>query len=244
MGGENQTRDKMKNVKLFREENITVLFRALYEDGYDDEVQKKEFGYEYDEETFIEFVRRNLKKGKILEIGCGSGLSFEHYPITHAIEPSRKRFEKALSKAKKRGVKLELAVAECLPFEDSFFSTVLCIRTLFQVRSDYETLIEVNRVLENSGTFIFDLWGDEDDLVVGRAFGVKNYERLLGDFGFKLVERRIFERSEFRESTRYGFCFEKIRDFDYRFLKKLQLVQDDGGFRLINFVRERDRRLL
>jgi len=226
-------------VETFRKENIEMLSKVILEDEYDDEAQRDKG---YDSKRFVEFVLRNIHGDNVLEIGPGCGMGFEYYPITHAVEPSPSRCAKALSAGRDKGVEVKQGFAEALPYPDKTFDTVLFIRGFFQVRSDYETLIEINRVLKELGHFVFDLTTDDDVFVCGRALGANNYIRTLNDFGFELIERRMIN------SVRVGICVRKTRDFDYRYLKKLQLVEVEDvcvdGYEIKNFLSERDDLLL
>jgi len=227
------------SVKTYRKENIEALSNVILRDEYDDEAQRD---VEYDSDVFIEFVRRNIVGPDVLEIGPGCGMGFEYYPITHAVEPSPFRCDKAKERVKLTSVEVKQGFAEAIPYENDMFNSVLFIRGFFQVRSDYETIIEINRVLKIGGCFIFDLTRDAEDFVCGRAYGPGSYVRILNDFGFSVVEVRDISE------TRVGICVRKRRNFDYRYLNKIQLVKikdvSVDGYIIKNFLPERDALLL
>jgi SAM-dependent methyltransferase len=193
------------------------------EDEFDD-VAKQEFaGYVYSE-GFLAFVGRNLLEGPTLDVGCGSGSSFALFPITSALEANPSRYERA-KMAGAGKVDVRLGAAECLPFGPGSMANVLHLQGFFQVRSDWETMIEYNRVLGLGGRFIFDFPIPSKNVVFGRPFGSRGYAKVLCDFGFDLVE--------LREPLEDGFaamCLEKKEEWDYRKMKKIQLIpRGDGG---------------
>jgi len=69
---------------------------------------------------------------KILEIGCGTGINFKHYPnCKHAIatEISIKMLE--IAKAKTSSINLAQADAENLPFPDNYFDAIFATLVLY-----------------------------------------------------------------------------------------------------------------
>ena len=226
---------------LYRDINIKELYQAILNDEYMEEEQKDNMNIElYEPSGLVEFINRNIYGNNVLEIGCGTGKSFEVFPITYAIEPCKKRYEIAVENI--YGVEVRQGVVECIPFNN--IDTVLCIGTWNQIRSDYEALIEVNNSLNDNGIFIFDIWSDDVDLVVGRSYGPRNYIRMVKDFGFELVEVREFSFfSKWRQSmaTRYGIAVRKVHQFDYHYLMKPQVTSKD---RIRNFHPNRDADLL
>lgn len=124
-------------------------------------VYKKSF----DEEE--KYLIKNIKKNsKILEIGCGTGRSLRQIvnltqditAIDHekeAITKSKKNFRKY------QNVKILLADARSLPFNDNFFDTVICMTT-FSNFGDYKIKIlnEIYRVAKNKGIVIISMYGD------------------------------------------------------------------------------------
>lgn len=178
---------------------------------------------------FLPFIERNLVKPRVLEIGCGSGRSFEFLPITAAAEPCAWRCKAA----KARGnVDVRQAFAECLPWPQASFDSVLFMLGFFQVRCDYEALIEINRALRIGGVFIFNLQGDEQDYIVGRALGPRNFQRICKDFGFEPVEVRTITNEKWSAGSaisQHLFAVRKEREFRWQALRKMQLVRVPGG---------------
>lgn len=236
------------SISLSREENLRALYSAISEDEYDDTAQEEtrnELGQQYAPDELVEFVRRNLLS-PWLEVGPGSGtyLARQGLVANRFLEPSKHRCLALKVTLVDLGLPVCLAsgivtqgVLECIPkrcFTDlsstdtsARFNCIVFVNGFFQVRSDYECFIEVNRALNIGGRFIFNLVVDDNqDAICGRVIGVNNYIRVLREFGFDTVEVRP-----------NGFiCVKKVKEFDPRDLRKLQLaVGTDGRYRALNF---------
>ena len=100
-------------------------------------------------------------KGKILEIGFGTGLNLESYPswvnaIT-VIDPNPGMKKKALKRAARSGIKVghHLLTAEKLPFENQTFDSVVSTFTLCSIPDVELALWEIHRVLNKDGRLYF-----------------------------------------------------------------------------------------
>jgi ubiquinone/menaquinone biosynthesis C-methylase UbiE len=115
------------------------------------------------EEKFGAELKRKLlvnARGRVLEIGVGTGLSFAHYPPEVelvGVDPSAPMLRRARARAAQlgRGVTLIEAPAEELPFEESSFDTAVSLAVLCSVRDPAHALRELRRVLRPDGRFIF-----------------------------------------------------------------------------------------
>jgi len=99
-------------------------------------------------------------RGRVLEIGVGTGLSFPHYPPDvelAGVEPSPHMLKRARRRAAELGRKVELveAPAEQLPFGDDSFDTVVSLAVLCTVHEPPQALGEIRRVLRPGGRFVF-----------------------------------------------------------------------------------------
>lgn len=99
-------------------------------------------------------------RGRVLEIGVGTGLSFGHYAQDVelvGIDPSEPMLRRARQRAAALGrdVTLLEAPAEALPFEDDSFDTVVTLAVLCTVDDPARALHEIRRVLRPGGHFVF-----------------------------------------------------------------------------------------
>jgi len=102
-------------------------------------------------------LRRQLvasARGRVLEIGAGTGLNFEHYPQgieLIALEPDAIMLKRAAERARDRGITLVEGTAEELPFPDNHFDSVVLSLVLCTVENPTEALREIRRVLRPGG---------------------------------------------------------------------------------------------
>ena len=113
----------------------------------------------------MQALRRRLLggvSGRVLEIGCGTGNSFEHYDWSQiasvdATEPDPFMLQRAREKAARLGgavgAKLTLteAPAEALPFPEAAFDFVISSLVLCSVADPARALAEIRRVLKPGG---------------------------------------------------------------------------------------------
>lgn len=97
-------------------------------------------------------------KGRILEIGFGSGESLTYYSSNcevFALEKSNKMIQlQKDSSVEYKNVKFFKSKAEDLPFEDGFFDGVVVSFVLCSVNSINMAMNEIERVLKPGGKFI------------------------------------------------------------------------------------------
>ena len=105
------------------------------------------------------------KKGKILDLGCGSGRNMVKVPKSefYFVDFSEKMIEFAKKKAEKLGIKANFYVQDMssLPFEDSFFDAALCISALHCVEGEKNrenTIKELFRVLKPGAEVDISVW--------------------------------------------------------------------------------------
>jgi ubiquinone/menaquinone biosynthesis C-methylase UbiE len=108
--------------------------------------------------------RRDLlaaARGRVLEVGAGTGLNVPHYPsgideliLTEPVASMARRLER---RAAKREVqpRVVVAPAERLPFPDDAFDTVVSTLVLCTVPEPDRALAEIRRVLKPSGSLLF-----------------------------------------------------------------------------------------
>ena len=100
-------------------------------------------------------------KGKVLEIGFGTGLNLAHYPKAVRkidavdISPSMHRLSKKRIKKSAIAVTNHVISGENLPMDDASYDCVACTFTLCSITDVSRALSEVNRVLKRGGKFVF-----------------------------------------------------------------------------------------
>ncbi len=98
-------------------------------------------------------------RGRVLEIGAGSGLNFRHYDERAdvvAVEPAANMRARAIERSAERSgpgatITILEGRARSLPFDAASFDTVLITFTLCSVRDVSAALAEVSRVLKPGG---------------------------------------------------------------------------------------------
>ena len=201
---------------LYRIENMLTVKKILEADE-DFDVDSGSHS-----EKCIKFVQEYTKSGKILEVGCGKGKLFESVAVTDAIEPVSKRLEVDITKerAKKYGVCLKYGFAECIPYDDNLFDTIIMLQVYEHVRSDLETLLEVSRVLKIGGHFIIA----SPQASVEPHFIPTHWRVICPSFFIEMMYRMGFillKRQELKAVGGEGmiFAFKKYRDFDVSVFK-------------------------
>lgn len=109
-------------------------------------------------------VRKDLvgqSKGRVVELGAGTGLNLEHYSVNVSELLLTEPDPHMAAKLRKRAGSLELdarvveAPAEELPFEDASIDTVVSTLVLCTVQNPHRALAEVARVLRPGGSLLF-----------------------------------------------------------------------------------------
>ena len=93
-------------------------------------------------------------RGRVLEIGAGTGLNVPHYPPDADVVYTEPDPHMA-ARLRRRGVEVVEAGAESLPFEDASFDFVVSTLVLCTVPDVPATLAEVRRVLKPGGQLVF-----------------------------------------------------------------------------------------
>jgi ubiquinone/menaquinone biosynthesis C-methylase UbiE len=106
-----------------------------------------------------------LARGRVVEIGAGSGLNLRHYgpEVEHvwAVEPSTAMW--ALARDVPARVEHVHASAEAVPLPDHLADTVVVTWTLCSVRDPARAVTELRRLLTPDGTLIFAEHGRAED---------------------------------------------------------------------------------
>lgn len=144
------------------------------------------------EEAGLREMRRDLltgARGRVLELGAGTGLNLELYPhegldrLT-VTEPDPHMFKQLRQRAARvcAGADLVQAGAEDLPFEDDSFDTAVVTLVLCTVPDQPAALKEISRVLAPAGQLLFleHVRAGHDDLAKWQDRLEKPW-RFLGD---------------------------------------------------------------
>jgi SAM-dependent methyltransferase len=111
----------------------------------------------------FELRRRLLEglRGRVIELGCGDGRAFEHYPSdvesVLAVEPDPTARAVAMERAREAPVPIEVVdgVADDLSAEDGAFDAAVIIWVLCSVPDPAAALRELHRVLAVDGELRF-----------------------------------------------------------------------------------------
>ncbi len=127
------------------------LFSAFYDRGF-----------EATEEAGLREMRRELlagARGRVLELGAGTGLNLRHYPEAieslTLVEPDPHMTKQLRQKLAQGQAELVEAPAERLPFDDNSFDTAVVTLVLCTVPDPAAALAEIARVLKPDGQFLF-----------------------------------------------------------------------------------------
>ncbi len=111
------------------------------------------------------------KKGKILDLGCGSGRNFLKFKgELYALDFSERMIELAKERAQKLKIKSKFFVSEVynLPFENNFFDYALFASVLHCIKSKAKrkkALKELYRVLKKGGKAIITVWSRKSERI-------------------------------------------------------------------------------
>ena len=101
-------------------------------------------------------------RGRVLEIGAGTGLNVPHYPpgvdeliLTEPVASMARRLERRAAKREGNMPRVVVASAQCLPFPDDSFDAVVSTLVLCTVPEPDRALAEIRRVLKPGGLLLF-----------------------------------------------------------------------------------------
>jgi SAM-dependent methyltransferase len=131
------------------------MFSALYDRGF-----------KATEEAGLREMRHELlgqARGRVLELGAGTGLNLEHYPAgiegLTLVEPDPHMTKRLREKLAQVGREAEVLVVEApaeeLPFPNDSFDTVAVTLVLCTVPDQAAALAEIRRVLKPDGRLLF-----------------------------------------------------------------------------------------
>ena len=154
--------------------------------------------------------------GRVLEIGCGYGLNFRHYPAAVssvvAVEPEPTLRAVATVAAQAAPVPIEIVAtsATSLPLSHASVDTAVASLVLCSVDDVAETLAEVRRVLRPYGQLLFYEHVSSPKKLVRRIqHQITPYTRRYGGNCHP-------NRNTARAISEAGFVIENMRAFNFR----------------------------
>ena len=152
-----------------------------------------------------------LAKGKVLDIGIGSGLNIPFYNSDKidqviGIDPSHELLElaKELANDSKASIDLVIGSAESIPYPDNFFDTVLVTYTMCTIPNVAIANKEMWRVLKDDGRLIFCEHGLAPDKKISK------WQNRIDPFWGKIAGGCHLNRDIQKLITNAGFSFESL----------------------------------
>ena len=151
-------------------------------------------------------------RGRLLEIGFGTGLNIPHFPssVTSVIgldpNPGVEKLARPRISSALIPVELRMGSGERLPFPDASFDTVVTTLVLCAVEDVEATLKEIRRVLAPGGCYLLMEHGLAPDAKV------QKWQRRMNGFS-KLVLGCHLNRPIGQMVTGSGFKFQSSRQF-------------------------------
>jgi len=143
---------------------ISVFFNN-FSKNYDQFAFKQSLGTRYLSEIETNFLLNELhhiENKKILDVGVGTGRNSEILlskgGIIEGIDLSEGMIAKAKEKLNNKKINFTIADAgENIPFKDTIFDAVICMRVLKYISTWRRTIEEISRVLKKDGIFILEI---------------------------------------------------------------------------------------
>ncbi len=151
-------------------------------------------------------------RGRILEIGFGTGVNLHHYPghvrELIGVDSNPGVASRARRRAAEAGIEVEHhpLSAESLPFADATFDWVVSTFTLCSIPDVQAALAEARRVLKPGGGLVFLEHGLSPDAEVAR------WQRRLEPFWKPLADGCHLTRNAAAEVEAAGFALAQVRN--------------------------------
>jgi SAM-dependent methyltransferase len=152
-------------------------------------------------------------RGRVLEIGFGTGLNAPHYPrevesvIGIDSNPGVERLARKRIGAASVPIEFQLGSGDRLPFGDLTFDTVVTTFVLCSVSDAADALIEIRRVLAPGGRYLVLEHGLADDAKV------QTWQRRLNPVNSAVLGGCRLDRPMSELVTRAGFHFVSMKHF-------------------------------
>ncbi|MEB1807412.1 MAG: class I SAM-dependent methyltransferase [Bacillaceae bacterium] len=155
----------------------------------------------------LQMIRKVLiqkAKGKVLEIGSGTGFNFPYYTQVEkvtAIEPDLQMREQSLKRAEHAQVPIEVIIgdAESLPFPEHIFDTIVGTLVLCTIPNPDKALKEIQRVCKPSGQILFFEHVRMDHPLLGRLqdWATPLWKRICGGCHLNRETLNIIKKAGF-----------------------------------------------
>lgn len=99
--------------------------------------------------------------GRLLDVGCGIGDMLRFYPNSVGVDINPHTVEHCNA----HGLEAYLMYSDVLPFESKSFDTIILDNVLEHIQKPSHLLLEIGRVLKDSGRLIIGLPGDKGFLM-------------------------------------------------------------------------------
>lgn len=160
-------------------------------------------------------IRKNLlakAKGKVLEIGSGTGVNFPLYEAADevvAIEPNPSMREQSLRRARQARLPIHImnAEAEELPFPDHAFDTVVATLVFCTIPDPWKALDEIRRVCKSGGTVLLFEHVRINDTILG------SFQDWLTPMWKHLCDGCHLNRDTLELVRRAGFQINRVEGF-------------------------------
>lgn len=169
-------------------------------------------------ETILKLLdSKKIKNGKILDLGCGTGILSEYIlkkqPSLHiyGIDISNRAIDVANKKLKKyKNVQFQTGDVTKLPFKDNYFDMAMCNSILHHVPLN-ETLAEIKRVLKPNGV----LWFCEPNLLNPQIALEKNIPVVKSFFQDSPDERAFSRWNIKKELEKRNFTDVLVKPYEF-----------------------------
>jgi ubiquinone/menaquinone biosynthesis C-methylase UbiE len=144
------------------------------------------------------------KKGRILDLGCGSGRNFvKNKGIIYGVDNSKKMLNLARKNARQRKVKVNLKKENIkkLNFKDNFFNYAICISVLQYLNKEDRKKAEEElfRVLKSGGEGVISVWSKNQKRFKNKPKKIeipwkvnrRNYKRKVYLYNKKELKREL-----------------------------------------------------
>ncbi len=164
----------------------------------------------------------NGRKGKILDLGCGSGRNFfkaeglEWY----GTDFSENQIEQAKEKAGELGINdANLKVADCcsLPFGNNFFDCIICISVVHCIEGQEnrkKAIEEMFRVLKPNSEAMISVWNKGENIKKGKKEEMRGF--LVGGASYKRYYYFYTEEEFVSALKNAGFSTVNVLRSDYK----------------------------